>query len=98
MQAKEQAKKAGTSSSSSALVTEEEDDDTGRKYAITDKIPQKPVTIVEATGYSIVILLGWGFLAVCLYFLFTGAIMPSQQQQQRPPYVSSSCSSLFLFF
>ena len=46
----------------SGLVASEEDFD-----AITDKIPQRPVSVAEGTSYSILIIAALGFAAAVLY-------------------------------
>ncbi|KXZ49733.1 hypothetical protein GPECTOR_20g590 [Gonium pectorale] len=42
--------------------------------AITDKIPQRPVGVVEGTSYTLVILAAFGVLAFVLYHVLTSLI------------------------
>lgn len=49
--------------------------------SITDKIPQRPVGVVEGTSYSLVIAAAFGCLAYFVYnFLVTLVLEPVQQQ------------------
>lgn len=46
-----------------------------KMHAITDKIPQKPVGVVEGTSYSIIILAAFGMLAFLLYQFVSNFIL-----------------------
>ena len=48
--------------------------------AITDKIPQRPMTVVESTSYSLVILAALGFAAAVLYAAFSELIFSPKEQ------------------
>ncbi|KIZ04743.1 import inner membrane translocase subunit tim-21 Flags: Precursor [Monoraphidium neglectum] len=49
--------------------------------AITDKIPQRPVGVVEGTSYTAIILAAFGCLAYFVYnFVVTLVLEPVQQQ------------------
>ncbi|GBF97296.1 mitochondrial import inner membrane translocase subunit-like [Raphidocelis subcapitata] len=49
--------------------------------AITDKIPQRPVGVVEGTSYSAVILAAFGCLAYFVYNLVVTLVLEPVQQQ-----------------
>ncbi|KAL6750296.1 TIM21-domain-containing protein, partial [Haematococcus lacustris] len=48
---------------------------TERISALTDKIPQRPVGVVEGTSYSIIILAAFGVLAYLVYMFVLNFIM-----------------------
>lgn len=49
--------------------------------AITDKIPQRPVGVVEGTSYSVIILAAFGALAYFIYNFVTNLLLDPVQQQ-----------------
>lgn len=49
-------------------------------HAITDKIPQKPVTIVEGTSYMVIILGAFAVLAFFIYNFLTNFILEPTYQ------------------
>ncbi|GLC44281.1 hypothetical protein PLESTB_000760600 [Pleodorina starrii] len=66
--AQEQPKQPKEQSYDSLELTQEKID------AITDKIPQRPVGVVEGTSYTLIILAAFGVLAFVLYHVLTSLI------------------------
>lgn len=75
------------------VVTEEEE-----FSAITDKIPQKPMTVAEGTSYTLVIVaaLGVGFLffVFCFFCLLCSCIMAMLMTTTR---MMGVCSVVYFF-
>lgn len=71
----EQAKKAAEEQYDSLEITTE------KINSITDKIPQKPVGVVEGTSYTLLILAAFGVLAYVLYqFIVNMVLEPTSMQ------------------
>lgn len=49
--------------------------------AITDKIPQRPITVVEGTSYTLVIIAALGFAAAVLYAALNELVFSPKEYQ-----------------